>query len=465
MIWGLFVPLVCQASQHWIGSDPRVVVWPSAVPADRIRLGVRDEGVYRVTADEIAQASGMSVADVNVALATCGLSLSCQGRPIAWRHESGALYFYGVPTREFYAPENVYWLSMGAGVAMREYDAAPDAGDTTNAWFVCEEHYRRSFVEAFDWRDRRSSNATLTNVLNFGEWVAASPSDPSHVQSRILAMPGYCSEASICVTVRTDLVSYRDFVTPDTHTCEILANGVSCGSQGWSNEQAMAFDYVVPSGSITNESVCLSVCNVGGTTAQYDFMILDVALRYPRFYSAVDGVLLCTGGDVGMIAALGVAVGGITAAMGALLQAFFGLGIWMPLGVLGMVALISGPSMLVAWLKLRQRNLGPLLDANGWAVNAQAKINVPLGKSLTAIAALPAGTISDRRDPYAEKTQPWWLYGALIALLALSFSWYIGSLDAYLPAPAKSITVLGELAPAATVQAIEAKAAEVPAAE
>jgi len=121
--------------------------------------------------------------------------------------------------------------------------------------------------------------------------------------------------------------------------------------------------------------------------------------------------------------------------------------------------------MLVAWLKLRQRNLGPLLDANGWAVNAQAKINVPLGKSLTAIAALPAGTISDRRDPYAEKTQPWWLYGALIALLALSFSWYIGSLDAYLPAPAKSITVLGELAPAATVQAIEAKAAEVPAAE
>ena len=305
MIWGLFVPLVCQASQHWIGSDPRVVVWPSAVPADRIRLGVRDEGVYRVTADEIAQASGMSVADVNVALATCGLSLSCQGRPIAWRHESGALYFYGVPTREFYAPENVYWLSMGAGVAMREYDAAPDAGDTTNAWFVCEEHYRRSFVEAFDWRDRRSSNATLTNVLNFGEWVAASPSDPSHVQSRILAMPGYCSEASICVTVRTDLVSYRDFVTPDTHTCEILANGVSCGSQGWSNEQAMAFDYVVPSGSITNESVCLSVCNVGGTTAQYDFMILDVALRYPRFYSAVDGVLLCTGGDVGMIAADG----------------------------------------------------------------------------------------------------------------------------------------------------------------
>ena len=132
----------------------------------------------------------------------------------------------------------------------------------------------------------------------------------------------------------------------------------------------------------------------------------------------------------------------------------------MPLGVLGIVLLISGPSMIIAWLKLRQRNLGPILDANGWAVNAQAKINVPLGKSLTSVAALPAGTVSDRRDPYAEKKRPVWLYITVVALLALVFGWYIGKLDAYLPGPAKSITVLGELAPAATVEAIEKKAAE-----
>jgi len=33
--------------------------------------------------------------------------------------------------------------------------------------------------------------------------------------------------------------------------------------------------------------------------------------------------------DIGVVAALGVAVGGITAALGVLLQAFFGLGVWM----------------------------------------------------------------------------------------------------------------------------------------
>jgi hypothetical protein len=108
--------------------------------------------------------------------------------------------------------------------------------------------------------------------------------------------------------------------------------------------------------------------------------------------------------DVGVVAALGVAVGGITAALGGILEAFFGLGIWMPLGVLALTLLISGPSMVIAWLKLRQRNLGPILDANGWAVNSRAKISIPFGASLTGTATLPAGAKRDLFDPYAPKT-------------------------------------------------------------
>ncbi len=110
--------------------------------------------------------------------------------------------------------------------------------------------------------------------------------------------------------------------------------------------------------------------------------------------------------DVGVVAALGVAVGGLTAALGALLQAFFGLGLWMPLGFLGLLFAISGPSMLVAWLKLRQRNLGPLLDANGWAINAAARMNVPFGGSLTRVAVLPPGAQRQLADPSRRSRWP-----------------------------------------------------------
>lgn len=166
--------------------------------------------------------------------------------------------------------------------------------------------------------------------------------------------------------------------------------------------------------------------------------------------------------DVGVVAALGVAVGGITAAIGALLQAFFGLGFWMPLGLVGLLLLISGPSMLIAWLKLRQRNIGPLLDANGWAVNANARLNVPFGASLTRTASLPAGSRLDTVDAFAEERKPWGLYITLAVILALAGLWYFGKLD-FLPQAVRSTTVLGANAPAWKDAPAPAKDAPAPA--
>jgi hypothetical protein len=126
--------------------------------------------------------------------------------------------------------------------------------------------------------------------------------------------------------------------------------------------------------------------------------------------------------DVGVVAALGVAVGGIAAAFGGLLNAFFGLGIWMPLGVLGLILLISGPSMIIAWLKLRERNLGPILDANGWAVNGRMKVNIPLGAALTEVAVLPPESSRQLHDPFAEKRRVWpRLLVGLLVLLGLAW--------------------------------------------
>jgi len=111
--------------------------------------------------------------------------------------------------------------------------------------------------------------------------------------------------------------------------------------------------------------------------------------------------------DIGMVAALGVAVGGISTAAAGLLAGFLGLGPWIPIGIIGILLAISGPSMFIAWLKLRQRNLGPILDANGWAVNTLTKVNIPLGGSLTELPRIPAGSERSLVDPYAPKKSPW----------------------------------------------------------
>jgi hypothetical protein len=152
--------------------------------------------------------------------------------------------------------------------------------------------------------------------------------------------------------------------------------------------------------------------------------------------------------DVGTIAAMGVALGGIGAFGTAVLATFFGLGWWMPLGLAGVMLAISAPSMLLAFIKLRRRNLGPLLDANGWAINALTRINVPFGSALTDVAALPPGAHRSARDPYAEKRRPWRLYLSLLIIVLLALAWLFGRLDGYLPGPLRSTSVLGPLAPA-----------------
>ncbi|HEX2101630.1 MAG TPA: hypothetical protein VHF69_13240 [Candidatus Synoicihabitans sp.] len=105
----------------------------------------------------------------------------------------------------------------------------------------------------------------------------------------------------------------------------------------------------------------------------------------------------------GIFAAIGLALGAIGGAIASVATGFMNLTWWqMPLAVGGALLLISGPSMLLAALKLRQRTLGPILDANGWAVNGRVHINIPFGTKLTERATLPAGAQRTLDDPYSD---------------------------------------------------------------
>ena len=124
----------------------------------------------------------------------------------------------------------------------------------------------------------------------------------------------------------------------------------------------------------------------------------------------------------------------VQAAIASIVTGFLNLSWWqMPLAVFGVILAISGPSMVIAALKLRSRNLGPILDASGWAVNTRLRVNIPFGTALTAVAQLPPGSLRSMSDPYAEKRRPWGLYLALVVLIALVVAlWRYGYLARWL---------------------------------
>ena len=102
----------------------------------------------------------------------------------------------------------------------------------------------------------------------------------------------------------------------------------------------------------------------------------------------------------GIFAAIGMAVGMIGTALAALAKGIFELKWWqLILALIGVLLVISGPAMIMAWLKLRRRNIAPLLNANGWAINAASKISIPFGDTLTDVAKYP---VLKLKDPYAK---------------------------------------------------------------
>ena len=129
----------------------------------------------------------------------------------------------------------------------------------------------------------------------------------------------------------------------------------------------------------------------------------------------------------GIFAAIGMAFGMIGTALSGLVDSMKGMGWKLSLVFIGIILVISGPAMILAWLKLRRRNIAPLLNANGWAVNAASKISIPFGETLTDAAKFPKLKI---KDPYARKgIAPWkkWVI-SLAAVVAVAAGLWLGNL-------------------------------------
>jgi hypothetical protein len=109
--------------------------------------------------------------------------------------------------------------------------------------------------------------------------------------------------------------------------------------------------------------------------------------------------------DLASIIGISVALGSVGTFLATVFAKFVDLPGWqVPLVIVALILAVSLPSVVIAWLKLRQRTIGPLLEANGWAINGRVRVNIRFGTALTERAALPPNARLPRRDPYEDTT-------------------------------------------------------------
>lgn len=124
----------------------------------------------------------------------------------------------------------------------------------------------------------------------------------------------------------------------------------------------------------------------------------------------------------GIFAAIGLALAAIGTAITSVVSGFLSLEWWqMPLALFGILLVISGPSMILAAMRLKKRSLGGILNANGWAINTKAYISISMGKSMTSMAVLPANSQTTYKHPYAKKGIS---KKMLIAVIIFAVAWY-----------------------------------------
>ena len=137
----------------------------------------------------------------------------------------------------------------------------------------------------------------------------------------------------------------------------------------------------------------------------------------------------------GIFAAIGMAIGALGTFLTSLLTevgAIADRGWWaIPTLIICILLAISGPSMVLAWMKLRKRNLAPLLNANGWAVNADAIISVIFGNTLTEQAQFPLLKLQDPHVKSKKRSKGGkWAIAIAALLLGIAVAaivlWYVG---------------------------------------
>ena len=197
--------------------------------------------------------------------------------------------------------------------------------------------------------------------------------------------------------------------------------------------------------------------------------ISDSATNKPK-----DGVKEATkaapfdvGRFAGIAAMVTMAIAAVAGVFTLIINALKGLVWWKWLVLIAVLMLIiSGPACFIAWRKLRKRNLGPVLNANGWAVNSAVLVNILFGKTLTSVARYPK---VHPADPYSMRPPLWkrilrWLIFLLVAAFAVGY--FTNNLKFIGIERKPKVEKVAEPAPAAEAAPAPAPApAEAPAAE
>ena len=253
---------------------------PGAV--DGIRIGIRETGLYYLSATEVATRLNMAEASINTYIQQHQLILQSGGNEIAWLPaDNGAgLYFYAEAIDSIYTRDNVLLLKIGPGSAMAAEDGENPAS-VSLATFVSEQHFEqdkkpvlvRAVRDYWFWGE----------LANFTDNTTTPPTDyrQAEYSFQLHGVAGGAAELAL------ELEGYSE----TEHAVNVQLNGVEIDDLNWDGQRAHTAQLAVPSGVLREGENTLTLLHpdIPGVVSWVYFNSFDV--RYPRNLVVQNGAL------------------------------------------------------------------------------------------------------------------------------------------------------------------------------
>lgn len=273
------------------GGSPEVVASAKPGTSARVKIAVRERGVYFVDASLLTGPMGLTVDDASRLIRTGGLALSCGGQPVAYlpREDGAGIYFFGEASKSRFSSNNFYWIEAGRGKAIGSMDpaAGPSPVVETQSYSVTK-HLEQS---------KYAVTALSTDPsTDFWMWEYLFAGDPDTGTRKFSAgLDGVSASGGQCSLV-VCMQGATSTGVENEHSAIIKLNGVEIGRTRWTGAKAsqatLAFEQdILVDGNNEIEVVAEVVPGVPYSI----FYVNSFDLTYRRKYEARVGQLMVRG--------------------------------------------------------------------------------------------------------------------------------------------------------------------------
>jgi len=265
--------------------QPVATTLKASAPKAAARILVDRDGVYTVSADQIAAALDVTFQEAQTWINKGKIRLQQGGKPVAWRADPSGerLYFYGQAVQgvdSIYTRHNVYWLDKKNGLTMNVLTGTGPAPAASAQPFQSSIHVEENHKSAPFLATDPDADFWYWNYVLAGD-------DNSGAPRFSVPTPGAASTGT--ATLRAYLQGATDLAAGNDHHAWVLINGAEVGDAAWDGKASFVLTATFDASLLADGNNTVTVRGDLDPGVSYSvFWVNGFDLDYPRAYQATD---------------------------------------------------------------------------------------------------------------------------------------------------------------------------------